>query len=109
MHDVSNNNTGLAIIPRIPPKIPLTRRLIPNRDIVNPCGHSVNETAEPRNNCTVCWNAYFVGNPVTYNGASAALRAFGRNEVMKTRGEKFVKQLERLNRELTIANAVESV
>ena len=61
------------------------------RDRVEHCGHKYHSENQPRNNCPYCWFAYFQINGSTTQIAEECYQKEGQDILVRTKGEKFVK------------------
>ena len=84
--------------PIVPPK--MTRKVwkemmrihfTVRRPIVKSCGHKINITSDPRNNCPDCWFAYFSNNKPMTEIADDCFRNAGRDILERSRGKKFTR------------------
>jgi hypothetical protein len=62
-----------------------------NKEVVA-CGHKLSEHAEPRNNCTDCWFAFFQMHGEFTQAVEECFQKEGRAVLVAFHGEKLVKQ-----------------
>ena len=61
------------------------------RPTVKSCGHKINITSDPRNNCSDCWFAYFQNNKSMTQIADECFTEAGRDVLERSRGKKFTR------------------
>lgn len=59
---------------------------------VTACGHKFHPANTPTTNCDDCWEAFFRIHEGVVKGVLSIITTFGEKEVVKERGEKFVRQ-----------------
>jgi hypothetical protein len=59
---------------------------------VTACGHKFHPVNQPTTNCDDCWEAFFRVHDGVVKGVLSIITSFGEKEVVKARGEKFVRQ-----------------
>lgn len=76
------------------PKTPLTCTIKqPGCVHVVECGHKFDPREQPRNNCRYCWSVYWELHPAEVPAGQSILKVYGKEAVIKSRGEKYYKAL----------------
>jgi hypothetical protein len=55
------------------------------------CGHKADQINQPKNNCPECWGWFFSSHPELCKVADEFFQKFGKSNMIKMRGEKFVR------------------
>ena len=63
--------------------------------IVAACGHKLSEHAEPKNNCTDCWVAFFTNHGELTKTANECYKNEGKDVLIALKGVKFTKMFGR--------------